>query len=422
MSRTLEFYYDFSCPYAYLASTQVRALAERAGVELTYEPFLLGGVFKAIGNDVGKRAGARLRTDAIDLMRWAEHWGVPLEPPPGHPNRTTTALRAALASGDLPRATHALFHAYWVEKKNLANPGELTEVLDRTGFEGARLVARAQDDDMKAELRRRTDAALARGIFGAPTFFVDGAMYWGQDRLDFVARALGLDGWDEPADAFTHEAPTSPGASSPPPPPSEPGRTVEFWYDFASPYAYLGSTQIEQVAARARGEVMWRPFLLGGLFRDIGTADVPIASYPEPKQRYSGMELERYARSYGVPFKFPSRFPVRSILPLRVALASGSNIARLSHAIFRAFWADDRDIANPEELARVVAETGLDPTLVERASDQAVKDELKRAGERALELGLCGVPSFIIEGHVFWGQDRLNFVSKALRGWRPNVG
>jgi 2-hydroxychromene-2-carboxylate isomerase len=421
MTKTLEFHYDFSCPYAYLASTQVRALAERAGAKLVYAPFLLGGVFKAIGNHVGQRAPARVRTDALDLSRWAEHWGVTLEFPPGHPNRTTTALRAALAGDDLPRATHALFEAYWVEKQDLSNLASLTGVLDRAGFDGARLVARAQDDDLKAELRRRTDAALERGIFGAPTFFADGAMYWGQDRLDFVAQALGLDAWDEPGDAFSHEAPTSPGASSPPAP-IEPGRSLEFWYDFSSPWGYLGSTQVEQVAARAGAEVLWRPFLLGGLFRDIGTADVPIAAFPAAKQRYVGMELERFARSYGVPFHFPSRFPVRSILPLRVALAAGGAIARVSHAIFRAFWADDRDIASPEELARILGEAGFDPALVDRASDPDVKEQLKQNGARAVELGLCGVPSFIVDGRVFWGQDRTGFVAKALRGWRPKVG
>jgi 2-hydroxychromene-2-carboxylate isomerase len=421
MPRTLEFYYDFSCPYAFLGSTQVRALAERADAELVYRPFLLGGVFKEIGTSVEAHAPARMRVDGIDLMRWAEHWGVALETPPGHPNRTTAALRAALASDDLPRATHALFSAYWQQRQDLSKLESLRQVLDGAGFDGAKLVARAQQDDMKAELRRRTDEALSRGVFGAPTFFVDGEMYWGQDRLDFVARALGLDGWDEPGDAFSHEAPTSPGASSVPPPPSEP-RVLEFWYDFASPFAYLGSTQVDQVAARASAEVVFRPFLLGGLFREIGTQDVPISRFPQPKQRYIGMEIERYAKSYGVPFRFPSRFPVRSILPLRVALAAGSRIGALSHAIFRAYWGDDRDISDPDELKKILAEAGLDPALVDRANEPEIKDSLKQAGQSALELGLCGVPSFVIDDRVYWGQDRLGFVAKALRGWRPTAG
>jgi 2-hydroxychromene-2-carboxylate isomerase len=421
MARTLEFHYDFSCPYAYLASTQVRALAERADATLVYRPFLLGGVFKEIGTSVEPLAPPRMRVDGIDLLRWAEHWGAPLEFPPGHPNRTTAALRAALASDDLPRATHALFTAYWQQKRDLSNLESLGHVLDAAGFDGGKLVARAQDDDLKTELRRRTDEALGRGVFGAPTFFIDGEMYWGQDRLDFVARALGLDGWDEPGDAFSHEAPTSPGASSIPPPPSEP-RKIEFWYDFASPFAYLASTQVEQVAARADAEVVFRPFLLGGLFRDIGTQDVPISRFPQPKQRYIGMEIERYARSYGVPFNFPSRFPVRSILPLRVALASGQHIAPVTRAIFRAYWGDDRDIADPRELEKILAEAGLDAALVDRANDPSVKEALKQAGLRALELGLCGVPSFVIGDRFYWGQDRLGFVAKALRGWKPEAG
>jgi 2-hydroxychromene-2-carboxylate isomerase len=105
-----------------------------------------------------------------------------------------------------------------------------------------------------------------------------------------------------------------------------------------------------------------------------------------------------------------------------VALASGQHIAQLTRAIFRAYWGDDRDIADPEELKKILAEAGLDPALVERANDPEVKEALKQAGQRALELGLCGVPSFAIGDRFYWGQDRLGFVAKALRGWQPAAG
>src|SRR5262245_7362410 len=97
--KRVDFYYDFSCPYAYLGHTQIEALCDRGGAELVWKPFLLGGVFKAIGApDMPAMPPAKLRLNALDMTRWADHWGVALRMPATHPNRTVLALRAALAS------------------------------------------------------------------------------------------------------------------------------------------------------------------------------------------------------------------------------------------------------------------------------------------------------------------------------------
>jgi 2-hydroxychromene-2-carboxylate isomerase len=202
--KRVDFFYDFSCPYAYLAHTQIEALCARAGAELAWSPFLLGGVFKALGQPqvlMATMPAAKLRLNALDMMRWADHWGVPLRMPASHPNRTVLALRAALASEDLARATKALYAAYWVEARDVSRPEVVREALDGAGLDGAALLERAEDPAIKDELRRRTDAALAAGVFGAPAFVVtapgvSGALFWGQDRLHFVERALG--GWVPP--------------------------------------------------------------------------------------------------------------------------------------------------------------------------------------------------------------------------------
>jgi 2-hydroxychromene-2-carboxylate isomerase len=404
----VEFFFDYSCPYAYLASTQVEALAARTGAELVYKPFLLGGVFKALGDGNGElpfQSPARARMNGLDMQRWAEHWHVPLEMPSGHPNRTVLALRATLAAGDIARASRALFDAYWARALDVSDPEVVRSALAAAGFDAEKILARAVEPEIKNELRDRTDEALARGVFGAPAFFVGDQLFWGQDRLDWVAEALG----------GAAEAVRAPRG----------GKRVgefEFWYDFSSPFAYLASTRVEALAGRAGARIVWRPFLLGALFKNIGTANVPLLSFSQPKQRYYGLELERFATRYRVPFRFSSHFPLRSVLPLRVALAAGSKIGELSHALFRATWQEDRDVADADTIREICRENGVDASLVDAASSEENKRSLFANTERAVELGLCGAPSFVVDDVVYWGQDRLDFVERALAGWRPRCG
>ena len=200
--KRVDFFYDFSCPYAYLAHTQIEALCERAGAELVWRPMLLGGVFQAVGTvqvPFASMTASKARHNACDMMRWADHFDVPLTLPPTHPNRTVLALRATLAAGaEIPRASKALFAAYWVLGRDVSQPDVVREALDRAGLDGDALIARAEDPAIKAALRVRTEEAVARGVFGAPAFVVTapgvpGDLFWGQDRLDFVEKALG--GW-----------------------------------------------------------------------------------------------------------------------------------------------------------------------------------------------------------------------------------
>ncbi len=282
------------------------------------------------------------------------------------------------------------------------------EALDEVGLDGAALIARADDAAIKDALRVQTDEAVARGVFGAPTFFVtvDGKTetFWGQDRLLFVEKALG-------------------GAPPPPAPeqPPVPGREVSFFFDFSSPFAYLASARIEAVARRAGAAVRWKPFLLGALFKAIGTADVPLFTMPEPKRVMAGLDMTRWAEHTGVPFRFPSRFPMSTVKALRMVLQlDAAAMPPLVHALFRAYWADDRDINDDAELAAVAGSVGLDgAALVAGTRTDAVKALLKDATDEAQRAGLCGAPSFLVGDLLFWGQDRLPFVERALLGWHP---
>lgn len=184
----LEFFFDVASPYTYLASTRVEAIAADTGATLIWRPFLLGGVYKIIGNQSPIFLPARGRYMVTDLQRWATYYGVPMSMPADFPPNTLLAMRALIsfdAEADLVRAAHALFRAYWVEGRSISDPAVIAEAA------GEDAVRAAADPKVKQALIDSTNEAVERGVFGAPTFFVDAEeMYFGNDRLPFVEQAL----------------------------------------------------------------------------------------------------------------------------------------------------------------------------------------------------------------------------------------
>ena len=161
----------------------------------------------------------------------------------------------------------------------------------------------------------------------------------------------------------------------------------------------------------------WRPILLGALFRQIGTPIVPLFAMGAAKQAWYAAELDRWAAHHGVPFSFPTTFPVRTVLPLRVSLVA----PEATMPLYRALWVDDRDIGQPEVVRAVLSELGLDAdAILAQASAPPTKAALRAHSEAAVEAGVCGVPSFHVDGtHLVWGQDRLPVVEALLEGWCP---
>jgi 2-hydroxychromene-2-carboxylate isomerase len=192
--------------------------------------------------------------------------------------------------------------------------------------------------------------------------------------------------------------------------------TLEFYWDFSSPFAYLGSTQAEALAARTGATLVWRPMLLGAVFKAIGTADAPILTWSEAKRNYFFKDLGRWAEHWGVPFRFPSRFPMMTVKPLRIYLALPEERRKaFREAAFRAYWAEDKDIADEGTLRALIGE-GADEVLA-RTGTKEVKDALFASTERAIAAGVFGAPTWIVdEKELFWGQDRIVLVERALRG------
>ncbi len=191
----VEFFFDFGSPSAYLAYTQLPAIAAACGAELAWRPMLLGGVFKATGNASPVTVAAKGRWMLQDLQRWAQRYRVPLRWNPHFPVNTLTLMRGAVGlqlrrPEDLRRYVDAVYHAMWVQPRDCADPAVLAEVLAGAGIEVAAFQALVADPQVKAALAANTDEAVARGVFGAPAMFVGEQQFFGQDRLDFVREAL----------------------------------------------------------------------------------------------------------------------------------------------------------------------------------------------------------------------------------------
>ena len=194
MTKTVECFFDVGSPASYLAWTQLPALAERRQAQLIWKPMLLGGVFKATGNQSPAAIPAKSKWMDGDLKAFARRYGVPYARNPWFPVNTMILMRGAVAmqqQGRLASYVNAIFRAMWVEPQNMNDPQIVGEVLAKAGFEPRQMLALVEEQGVKDALRANTEEAVSRGVFGAPTFFVGDRMFFGQDRLDFVEEALG---------------------------------------------------------------------------------------------------------------------------------------------------------------------------------------------------------------------------------------
>ena len=195
MTKTVDFYFDFGSLASYLAWTQLPKLCADAGAALVWQPMLLGGVFQATGNASPMTVPAKGRYVFVDFKRYADGYGVPLNMNPNFPIITTTLMRmvTALQMHKDPRMQtlmDTVFQAIWVDSRNLNDPVTVGQVLTDAGFDAATLLAMANEQATKDQLKAVTMKAVERGVFGAPTFFVGEDMFWGQDRMEQLKAAL----------------------------------------------------------------------------------------------------------------------------------------------------------------------------------------------------------------------------------------
>lgn len=193
--KQVEFFFDVGSPYSYLAYHQLPKIAQAKGAQIVWRPMLLGGVFQATGNSSPATIPAKGHYSNVDLERWAKHFGVPIQQNPHFPINTLQLMRGAVgmqlrSEAEFHRYLAAIFSAMFEHPRNLGDLQELAAVLEAAGISPTLILELVQDDRIKQTLRKTTEEAVARGVFGAPTFFVGDEMFWGQDRLHFVEAAL----------------------------------------------------------------------------------------------------------------------------------------------------------------------------------------------------------------------------------------
>jgi 2-hydroxychromene-2-carboxylate isomerase len=199
------------------------------------------------------------------------------------------------------------------------------------------------------------------------------------------------------------------------------GAPIEFYFDFSSPYGYLGAQRIETVAAEFGRTVLWRPVLLGVIFKITGQTPLVSQTLRGP---YSARDMARSARKLGVKFALPEAFPFSSVYPCRIFYwldsRSPEDAKAYARAVYHAAFADGKPPVEPEAAVDVAVGLGHDRAAVLAGmQDPAIKEQLREATQQAMHKGVFGSPFFIVDGEPFWGNDRLGEVREWLQtgGW-----
>lgn len=388
-SPNLEFNYDISCPFAYIASTRISSLSHRTSTPISYRPVLLGAIYRATSAPQGAAGSAsdvfnstKKNVTAQSMKRTLKRYKIAYNPPVQHPRKSVDALRLLYCVPDMGGKdgakserrvlSEAFFRAYWVDNVDVTNREELLRIARESGIPTASKLNLASFEDKQARksLEDETAKAIERGAFGVPGFWIEGVKwrdvggeeqvgryFWGQDRMHFVeATLLALSSsstgssrstitlrqaeqWSKAHDLLSLMPRCIPCASQVRSLP-QPTR-LEFFFDFSSPWAYLGYTQLSRLQTTYPSlQIVLKPFLLGILFREIGAPNLPMAAVSATKAAWSrqdhgdwvdwwnavGMQSGNGGRGAGksVEFTWAENFPIRTPTVLRVGIVDES--------------------------------------------------------------------------------------------------
>jgi 2-hydroxychromene-2-carboxylate isomerase len=351
----LEFNYDISCPFAYIASTRISSLARRTNAQLSYRPVLLGAIYRETSAPQGAGGSAsdvfnptKRAVTSHSMSRTLARYKIKYNPPPQHPRKSVNALRLlyCVPDGEERRVlSEKLFEAYWVTGRDVTDVNVLLEIANESKIRTPLTLESFKDSGARKNLESATADAIARGAFGVPGFWIPGAndgqgrFFWGQDRMHFVEATL-LSGreWHSVPNLQSLVPHCMPQHIS-----LTPVKTrLEFWFDFSSPWAFLGWTQLARLQRQFRGlEIVLKPFLLGILFREIGAPNMPMLAISEAKAAWSWQDHEDWTKWWNavnvqggekdraIAFQWAEVFPIRTPTVLRVGIVEPETVGLL---------------------------------------------------------------------------------------------
>ncbi|SCZ90306.1 BZ3500_MvSof-1268-A1-R1_Chr9g10785 [Microbotryum saponariae] len=447
------FYFDVVCPYAFIASERLPDVIRFTGANVTWKPVVLGALYGMTQAPQGKDgsatdvfAPAKRALAAVDFQRESKRYGLPIKFHPEHPVRSVDAGRLLCAFPNEHRGTLAreIFRAYFFDNANISSRATLLRIARNLKLTSVATPTHAgpfslspalsfqldesvfSDVNREDQLRANTQEAFERGAFGVPSFYIPSRekLFWGQDRMVLLEAELISIKLNKPVESIRqlerlHPRCLRTGRESR-------KRQLKFWFDFSSPWSYLAWSQLERIQRESGPGLTIElvPFLLGALFKGIGTPMVPMESMSEARRKYKMQDLQDWNRYWtavnaqeyppidGPSMAWPDEFPIRSVTALRVALLERKTIP----CLFRAAWRDNRRISDDQVVVEVLTAAGFDgKTLVARSL--AAKDQLRHNTEQAQALGLCGAPTFQFKDQLVFGGDRINVVQDLVLGW-----
>ncbi|XP_066928678.1 uncharacterized protein [Clytia hemisphaerica] len=429
MKKEIVFYYDVICPYANLASKLIEDLARRNQANLIWRPVLLGGIYKHTKKEhanipdnkmIKTYSNQKRMTLGKDLVMHYARYNIPISSVQVPDIRTLNAMRLIASTpseSDKLRSalTHRLFDAIWIKQEDVSDLGVLQNIANSLKFDiDVKGLVEDKKHPSKQILIDNTQEVVDRGAFGVPSIWVNDRLYFGTDRLFFVEQELGN------ATASPHRLLQTPVERNL-------SKKLTFYFDFSSPWTFLGYAQIPELASmiREKGvslDVEFVPILLGGLFKSIGSPMIPMQSMGDNKRRYYTQDFNDWLQYKKMKFLYNSHFPLISVKALRLYLANPT--ADLRDVLFQAAWVDDKDITDVKILEEIISKAGYDfKDVYEKSQSKEIKQQLITNTNSAVELGISGLPSFQVDdGPIVFGQDRLNIVEDMLLGWKFDFG
>ena len=415
--KRIVFCYDVACPYAYVASRQVGKLASDMQAKLEWWPVLLSRLHTLDATPENAQPAVKLEYMQRDLRRQAARLDVPLRRSKQQQGSSSLAAMQAIAAApgdERLKLTHELFKRRWVDDEDVSSEAVIAAAISACGIDPTH-INRTKGQDALSSL---TQKAYDMGAFGTPTFFVYSAapssnrsnlspdifnaptMLYGLDRLPFVRHALGDDS------GLVERITADPAVLA------EHKPQVELFIDLSSPFSFLAHTQLHRLQHLC--DVTVTPVAISGLLKAL-QAGAPVGRLGKNGAKQYHTDLQDWADFWHEPCTIPPFFPFNGLLADRCILVE----PRLTEPLFRAAWQRSLNISEQPRLLQLIAEAGFNADEVWRQSQQAaVKERLKANGDRALALGVFGVPTFVYEGEVLFGQDRMDVLMDRLSGWK----